>query len=248
MNKVGMLCVVTTVLVLIGGCSESSRSKVDPYSLVYCGGKTLDASCIVIFEDESNGKYLSEQEHRICLSNPYIEITSNEPTGASECKLSGADFYVKKPVPDNIHPVACDSLYAKLIQTLMTVGNLGAEAAGGSANTMEMFGTDYKTVTLNPGPVGLSALEVHKVPCAQIKLYANTEKGVIDRVTVKNLKSGAELSGYAYNWRNISEINKKVPSKIDIFMSGDWDVDVNPAIQINYLDFKINTSEVLTQK
>lgn len=235
-----MCVLVSAAAFLFSGCMES---RVDPYTEVFCGGKSLDAKCIVVFDGKDNEKYISEQRHSFCLSEPFIEITAREPAGNSGCRLAGADFYVKKPVPDNAGPMILDSLYAKLLLTLVTVGDSGWDQASASANSVKLFGTDYKTFTIKPSlsgdSTGQTGLSVHSVPWAQIKVYANMEKKVIDRVTVKNLKTGAELSGYAYNWRKINYIDKKVPTKIDIISTGNWDLDADTSIQINYLDFEI---------
>ena len=242
MKKIVMLSILAIVTVALSGCLESKK---DPYAEILCGSKSIKADCIVTFYSDNHPSYLSQQQHQIGLSEPFIKISADEPTGKPECKLYGADFYIKKPVPNDIQPMICDSTYAKLLQTIITVGDIGWDNINSSSQTTIISGTEYKVATIAPSTQQLAKLGVDCVPWAQITLYGNTQNKLIDRITVKNPRSGVALSANVYNWRSIKELNKQVPSKIDIYKTDKWQLDLEKAVQIKYLDFSIEESEIL---
>ena len=119
MKKIGICSIFLSIIILFGACVESK--KVDSFETILCKGRSLETNCRVTFYSDKNGTYLSEQHHQIGLSEPFIKIQAKETTGNAECKLSGVDFYVKKPMPEDINSLIYDPAYAKILLTMMTL-------------------------------------------------------------------------------------------------------------------------------
>ena len=116
-----------------------------------------------------------------------------------------------------------------------------------SSEKVKLFGSDYKVLKIKTGAAYPAAISAHALPWAEITLYGNIQKRIIDRVSIKNIRSGKEFSAYGYNWHRVDKLNKRLPTKIDVFDAANWNIDAKRAMQIHYLGFETQENIALTQ-
>ena len=222
-----ILAVVATLT--LSGCVDEQETLQE---YITCQGTSLKADCIVTSFTTHKGPYISRKQQQICMSEPVIEISANEPQGKVQYSLAGDAFLSSAP------DMTFTPTMAKLLLTTMQLAGQGWSLIENSTETAKMFGIEYKVLKIT-GPQGLPGIiSSQNVPWAEITLYGNMQKKVVERVTVKNTLSGEELTSYAYNWRFVEEAKKKMPTKIDVLNTDNGTINAKKILQIHYLSFK----------
>lgn len=220
------MIVLTFVMIFIAsGCLQEQELQTTE---TVCQGQTLDASCVVTFYKSQNASYITKQNHQICMTDVNIEITADEPQGKVKYRLDSSNFLGQS----NNAGTICNKTYAKLILTTMRLGDYGWQSIAGSPENAKIFGKNYKKLTISAS----GAFSEHYVPWAEITLFANPNKKIIERVSIKNLKNGTELASYAYNWRLVKELGKRMPTKIDVLNTDKGTINATGVLQVHYLD------------
>ncbi len=200
--------------------------------MITCQGTSIKADCIVTIFTAENGPYVSQQTQQICMSEPIIEITADEPQGSVQYTLAGDVF--SSSAPD----VTFTQTLVKLLLTTIRLGDEGWTLVANSNETSKIFGTEYKVLKItgpqSPGEI----ISAENVPWAEITLYGNMQKKVVERVNVKNILSGENITSYAYNWRFVEKAGKRMPTKIDVLNTDNGDIGAKTILQIHYLSFK----------
>jgi hypothetical protein len=222
-----ILAIVTTLT--ISGCFEGQKGF---RGMIDCQGKFINADCIVTTFTAENGPYVSQQYHQICMSEPIIEISADEPQGKVQYSLSGDVFSSSTP------SVTFTPTLVKLLLTTMRLGDEGWSMLANSKQTAKLFGTKYKVLRITGPQRPDGIISADKVPWAEITLYGNMGKKVVERVSVKNISSGENLTSFAYNWRLMEETGKRLPSKIDVLNTENGDIGAPTILKIHYLSFK----------
>ena len=230
MKNVYALSILAMVATLvISGCLEEQKGSPE---MITCQGTSIKADCIVTTFTAENGPYVSQQQHQICMSEPIIEISADEPQGSVQYTLAGDVFYSSAP------DVIFNKTFAKLLLTTMRLGDEGWSLFANSPETAKFFGKEYKVLKITGrGAIGGENF-VHSADWAEIILYGNMRKKVVERITVKNILSGENITSYAYNWRIVKETGKRMPSKIDVLNTENGDIGAKTILQIHYLSFE----------
>jgi hypothetical protein len=230
MKNICVLSVIAAVTTLmLSGCIDEQKVSLENFE---CLSGSIKAECIATSFNAAKGPYISEQHHQFCISEPIIDISSNEPQGNSQYRLTGSDFFSSSP------DLTFSQTLVKLLLTTMQVSRQGWSFVADSPETVKLFGTEYKVLKIT-GPGELPGIiSSQNVSWAEITLYGNIQKKVIERITVKNVLSGEKLTSYAYNWRFMEETGKQMPTKIDVLNTKNGTIDAKKVLQIHYLSFK----------
>jgi len=193
----------------VGGADEESGRGV---------GRSIVADCIVTFYKADGSIYLSEQRHKIYPQSQGLEISGIEPGGQFTWILLGGDFRTVEGTANvgELPGVMYDRKIAKLILTAIVAGSGMSAQLSESSELVKIQGRWYSVIQIGRGNSS-KRLKSFEVPWANLMLYGDSSRGVIDRVVIEDITSDERLMAYSYNFRPLKEMDKSIPTKIDIF-------------------------------
>jgi hypothetical protein len=203
-------------------------------------GKSIVADCVVTAYGAGKATYLSEQRHIVYPQSQGLDISGSEPGGRFEWKLLGGDFRVVegKPKAAELSGVMYDRNIAKLLLTSIVAGSGMSAQLSESSESVKVQGRWYSVIRIGLGTT-LKGLKSFEVPWAKITLYGDSGRDVIDRVVIEDVASGERLMAHSYNFWRLKEIDKSIPTKIDIFKIDANRTEQQPLLSIAYHIVKI---------
>jgi len=197
--------------------------------------RTIVADCIVTFYKADASIYLSEQRHTIHPQSQGLEISGTEPGGQFTWELLGGDFRAVEGTANvgELPGVMYDRKIAKLILTGIVAGSGMSAQLSESFELVKIQGRWYSFIQIGRGTTS-KKLKSFEVPWANLMLYGDSSRGVIDRVVIEDITSGERLMAYSYNFRLLKGMDKSIPTKIDVFKVNATQTEQKRLLSITY--------------
>jgi len=201
-----------------------------------CGsGENIAAQCVVSFYSGNGSKYISEQRHMICPVSETITILADEPQGSFIWELSGDIFQILKGKgtagTGSAPKAGINRAMAKIILTsILAGGGFTLESEGLRLDPAKIDGQWYQPIEFRLALPN---------SWAWLRLFQNMDSMKIDMVQLEDAEQKIILIARSYNYRWIGEIDKSLPTKIDVFSADNKGFPLQRLLQIDYQQIEV---------
>jgi len=212
------------------GCQQASQpaersEATDSGLIIECEEPELVAEAVLRVYRADGSRYLTEQQHRICVGASHLVITGDEPGGPCAWWLHNGQFAAVRTAPGA--ESLCTAATAQAILSLMAVSGGFVATPTGTGDALERIdGQSYEAIdaALVPAlavPEGFTVTLLR--PVAQAR---------VDRVRVVDARKRSILA-HAFNFERVAQMDRILPTRIEIRLSGPDPV----RLDLEYVDF-----------